>query len=68
MVWVRTVIGLVLKRLSAIASKTETDVDDLLSKVLVLGFLIQGAFWATLVMLALANPGPQWGAARVLQC
>jgi small-conductance mechanosensitive channel len=80
MVLVRTVIGVVLKRLSAIASKTETDVDDLvshlldktkflfvallalyagaisltlppevddlLSTILVLGFLIQGAFWA----------------------
>ena len=77
---VRTVIGLVLRRLKAIASKTETDVDDLvtellektkfvfvalvalyagaisltlppevdsvLSKILVLGFLLQGAFWA----------------------
>ena len=80
MVLVRTVIGVALKRLSAIASKTETDVDDLvsqlldktkflfvallalyvgaisltlppevdalLSTILVLGFLIQGAFWA----------------------
>lgn len=78
---VRTVIGIGLKRLGAIASKTETDiddlvsqllektkflfvalvalyagalsltlppgVDDLLSAVLVLGFLIQGAFWAS---------------------
>ena len=80
MVMVRTVIAIVLKRLSAIASKTETDVDDLvaelldktkflfvallalyvgalslslptevddlLSTILVLGFLMQGAFWA----------------------
>ena len=80
MVLVRTVIGVVLKRLSTIASKTETDVDDLISQlldktkflfvallalyagaisltlppgvedllstVLVLGFLAQGAFWA----------------------
>ena len=80
MVLLRTVIGVVLKRLSAIASKTETDVDDLISQlldktkflfvallalyagaisltlppevdvllstILVLGFLIQGAFWA----------------------
>ena len=79
-VFVRIVIGVVLKRLSAIASKTETDiddlvaqllektkfvfvalvalyagafsldlpqrVDDLLSTILVLGFLTQGAFWA----------------------
>ena len=79
-VLVRTVIGVVVKRLSAIASKTETDVDDLvsqlldktkflfvallalyagaftldlpqevddlLSTILILGFLIQGAFWA----------------------
>ena len=77
---VRTAIGIVLKRLSAIASKTDTDIDDmvaelldktrflfvallalyagslsltlapevsdLLSTVLVLGFLAQGAFWA----------------------
>ncbi len=79
-VFVRAAIGIVLKRLSAIASKTETDIDDLvaelldktrflfvallalysgslylalpaeisdlLSTVLVLGFLAQGAFWA----------------------
>ncbi len=79
-VLVRAAIGIVLKRLSAIASKTETDIDDLvaelldktkflfvallavysgalyltlppevsdfLSTVLVLGFLLQGAFWA----------------------
>jgi small-conductance mechanosensitive channel len=79
-VLVRAAIGIVLKRLSAIASKTETDIDDLvaglldktkflfvallalyagslyltlpagvsdlLSTVLVLGFLAQGAFWA----------------------
>ncbi len=79
-VLVRTGIGIVLKRLSTIASKTETDIDDLvaelldktkflfvallalyagslyltlpaevsdlLSTVLVLGFLAQGAFWA----------------------
>ena len=77
---VRTVIGLGLRRLRSIASKTETDVDDLvtellgktkfvfvalvalyagaislslppevddvLSTILVLGFLVQGAFWA----------------------
>ena len=77
---VRAVIGIAVKRLNAIASKTETDVDDLvtelldktkflfvallalytgaliltlppgvedlLSTVLVLGFLAQGAFWA----------------------
>ena len=77
---VRTVIGLGLRRLRAIASKTETDVDDLiaellektkfifvalvalyagaisltlppevddlLSTMLVLGFLVQAAFWA----------------------
>jgi small-conductance mechanosensitive channel len=80
MVLVRTLIGVVLKRLSAIASKTETDVDDLISQlldktkflfvallalyagaisltlppevdallstILVLGLLAQGAFWA----------------------
>ena len=80
MVMVRTVIAIVLKQLSAIASKTDTDVDDLvtellektkflfvallalyvgalslslptevddlLSTILVLGFLMQGAFWA----------------------
>ena len=80
MVLVRTVIGVVLKRLSAIASETETDVDDLISQlldktkflfvallalyagaisltlppevdallstILVLGLLAQGAFWA----------------------
>ena len=80
MVLVRTVITIVLKRLSTIASKTETDVDDLVaqlldktkflfvallalyagalslslppevddlpSTILVLGFLMQGAFWA----------------------
>ena len=34
MVMVRTVIGIVLKRLSAIASKTETDVDDLVTELL----------------------------------
>ena len=34
MVMVRTVIGMVLKRLSAIASKTETDVDDLVTELL----------------------------------
>ncbi len=79
-VFVRAAIGIVLKRLSAIASKTETDIDDLvaelldktrflfvallalyvgslyltlptgvsdlLSTILVLGFLAQGAFWA----------------------
>ena len=79
-VLVRTVIGIALRRLRAIATKTETDVDDLvaellgktkflfvalvalyagalslnlppevddlLSTILVLGFLIQGAFWA----------------------
>ena len=77
---VRIVIGIGLNRLRAIASKTETDVDDLvtqlldktkflfvallalyaaaisltlppevddlLSTILVLGFLLQGAFWA----------------------
>ena len=80
MVAVRSAIALVLRRLGAIASKTETDVDDLvsqllektkflfvalvalyagalsltlpaeiddlLSTVLVLGLLAQGAFWA----------------------
>ena len=79
-VLLRTVIGIGLRRLRAIAKKTETDVDDLvtellektkflfvalvalyvgarslnlppevddlLSTILVLGFLIQGAFWA----------------------
>ncbi len=34
MVLVRTVIGIVVKRLSAIASKTETDVDDLVTELL----------------------------------
>ena len=77
---VRTAIGIAVRRLKAIASKTETDVDDLvtellektkfvfvalvalyagaisltlppavddvLSTILVLGFLVQGAFWA----------------------
>ena len=77
---VRAVIGIGLRRVKAIAAKTETDVDDLvtellektkflfvalvalyvgarsltlppevddlLSTILVLGFLIQGAFWA----------------------
>ena len=76
----RAVIGIGLKRLKSIASKTETDIDDLvtqllektkfvfvalvaiyagaisltlppevddiLSTILVLGFLVQGAFWA----------------------
>ena len=76
----RTVIGIVVRRLKATASKTETDVDDLvtellentkfvfvtlvalyagaislslppevddvLSTILVLGFLVQAAFWA----------------------
>ena len=80
MVVVRAVIGIGLRRVKAIAAKTETDVDDLvtellektkflfvalvalyagarsltlppevddlLSTILVLGFLIQGAFWA----------------------
>ena len=80
LVVVRTVIGIGLKRLTAIASTTETDVDDLiaqllertkfifvalvalyagaisltlppevddvLSTILVLGFLVQAAFWA----------------------
>ena len=80
MVLVRSVIGIGLKRLRAIAAKTETNVDDLvtqllektkfvfvalvalyvgaisltlppevddiLSTILVLGFLVQGAFWA----------------------
>ncbi len=79
-VFVRAVISIIVKRLNAIASKTETDVDDLitelldktkflfvallalyagsfvltlppgvdnlLSTVLVLGLLAQGAFWA----------------------
>ena len=34
MVMVRTVIGIVLKRLSTIASKTDTDVDDLVTELL----------------------------------
>jgi len=74
---VRTVMGIGLRRVKALAAKTDTDVDDLvaellektkflfvalyagalsldllpevgdlLSTILVLGFLIQGAFWA----------------------
>jgi len=53
-------MGIILKRLKAIASKTETDIDDLIGQlldktkflfvallaVLVLGFLAQSAFWA----------------------
>ena len=80
MVLVRSVIAIGLKRLRAVAAKTETDIDDLvtqllektkfvfvalvalyvgaisltlpsevddiLSTILVLGFLVQGAFWA----------------------
>ena len=86
---VRFAIGIVLKRLSAIASKTGTDIDDLvtellektkfvfvalvalyagafyldlpqgvddfLSTILVLGFLMQGAFWANGIVNYMIN-------------
>ena len=89
---VRTVISIVIRRLRAIATKTETDVDDLiaqlleetkfvfvvlvalyagaisltlpsevddlLSTILVLGFLVQGALWANGSSTICSEAGP----------